>query len=118
MFTESRAQDLLAMVLGIFVALSPLWLATSNRAAWTMVVLGVLIALTGLAQMSRPELSLADYAMGLFGVLLFLAPWVMDYTGYTGASWTSWIVGIVTVLVAAAALPAIAGRGHRTVPHH
>ncbi|WP_040792788.1 SPW repeat domain-containing protein [Nocardia paucivorans] len=118
MFAESRAQDLMAMVLGVFVALSPLWVDTNNRAAWTMVVLGALIALTALAQMYRPEMSAADYAMGLFGLLLFLAPWVMDYTAFTGASWTSWIVGIVTILVAAAALPAIAGRWHRAVPHH
>ena len=118
MFTESRTQDFLAVVLGAFTALSPLWVETNTRAAWTMIVLGVLIALTGLAQMYRPEMGAADYAMGVLGVLLFIAPWVMDYTAYNGASWTSWVVGIVTVVLAVAALPAVAGRMHRAAPHH
>ncbi|WP_459548134.1 SPW repeat protein [Nocardia sp. X0981] len=118
MFTESRTQDFLAVVLGAFTALSPLWVDTNERATWTMIVLGTLIALTGLAQMYRPALAPADYAMALFGALLFLAPWVMDYTAYNGASWTSWIVGLVTVVLAVAALPAIAGRMHRAAPHH
>lgn len=118
MFTESRTQDFLAVVLGAFTALSPIWVDTNTRAAWTMIVLGVLIALTGLAQMYRPAMASTDYAMGLFGALLFLAPWVMDYTAYNGASWTSWVVGIVTVVLAVAALPAVAGRMHRAAPHH
>ncbi|ONM47199.1 SPW repeat protein [Nocardia donostiensis] len=118
MFTESRTQDLLAVLLGAFAALSPLWLETNDRATWTLVVLGVLIALTGLAQMYRPAMSAADYAMGLFGVLMFLSPWVMDFTGYNGASWTAWIVGIVTVVLAVVALPMVAGRMHRPAAHH
>ncbi|MET8774518.1 SPW repeat protein [Nocardia sp. NPDC050713] len=114
MFTESRAQDLLAVILGAFTALSPIWVDTNDRAMWTMIVLGVLIALTGLAQMARPAMAMADYAMALFGALLFIAPWAMDYTEFRGASWTSWIVGVVTVVVAVAALPAVTARMHRT----
>lgn len=118
MFTESRAQDLLAVVLGIFTALSPIWLDTSTRATWTMVVLGVLIALTGLAQMAQPSMSMADYGMALFGALLFLAPWVMDYSHLRGAAWTSWVVGLITVVVAVAALPALTSRMNRPATHH
>jgi len=118
MFTESRVQDLLAVVLGIYTAISPLWLDTSNRAMWTMIVLGVLIALTGLAQMAQPTMAMADYGMALFGALLFLSPWVMDFTQFRGAAWTSWVVGLVTVVVAAAALPAVTSRMHRPATHH
>ncbi|MEV3965916.1 SPW repeat protein [Nocardia sp. NPDC050193] len=118
MFTESRTQDFLAVVLGVFTALSPIWVATNNRAVWTMIVLGALIALTGLAQMYRPAMAAADYGMALFGALLFIAPWAMNYTGYNGASWTSWVVGIVTVVLAVAALPAVAGRMHGAATHH
>ncbi|MEV6333370.1 SPW repeat protein [Nocardia vinacea] len=118
MFTESRAQDFLAVVLGVFTALSPLWVTHNDNAMWTLIVLGVLIALTGLAQMYRPTLSAADYAMGLFGALLFISPWAMDYTDYSGASWTAWVVGVVTVVVAVAALPTVSGRLHDMAPHH
>lgn len=118
MFTDSRGQDLLAVILGAFAALSPLWLDTSSDARWSLIVLGVLIAATGLAQMARASLAWADYAMGLFGVLLFLSPWVMDFTALRGASWTAWIVGVVTAVVAVAALPAMSQRLHDMAPHH
>lgn len=118
MFTESRAQDFLAVVLGIFTALSPLWVNTNDSGMWSLIVLGVLIALTGLTQMYRATLAAADYAMGLFGALLFISPWAMDYTAYRGASWTAWVVGVVTVVVAVAALPTVSGRLHDMAPHH
>ncbi|WP_410870795.1 SPW repeat protein [Nocardia sp. A7] len=118
MFTNSRAQDLLAVVLGAFTALSPLWLDTNENARWTLIVLGALIAATGLIQMARDDLSVADYAMGVFGVLLFISPWAMDFTAFRGASWTAWVVGVVTAVVAVAALPAMNQRLHNMAPHH
>ncbi|MBB5914540.1 putative membrane protein [Nocardia transvalensis] len=112
MFSESRAQDFVAVVLGVFTALSPLWVDTSTRAAWTLIVLGVLIALTGLAQLARPAMAGMDYAMGVLGVLLFVSPWVMNFHDFTGASWTAWIVGVLTVVAAVAALPQVTARLH------
>jgi hypothetical protein len=112
MFSESRTQDFVAVVLGVFTALSPIWVDHSTRAMWTLIVLGVLIALTGLAQLTRPAMSGLDYGMGLFGVLLFISPWVMNYHAFTSASWTAWIVGVLTVVVAVAALPQVSARLH------
>ncbi|GAB2720829.1 SPW repeat domain-containing protein [Nocardia thraciensis] len=112
MFSESRAQDFVAVVLGVFTALSPIWVDTSTRAMWTLIVLGALIALSGLAQLARPAMSNLDYAMGIFGVLLFLSPWVMNFDELSGASWTAWIVGVLTVVVAVAALPQVTARLH------
>ncbi|MFC9896590.1 SPW repeat protein [Nocardia sp. NPDC127579] len=118
MFTDSRAQDGLAVVLGVFAALSTLWVATNDNAFWALVVLGALIALTGLAQIYRASMSALDYAMALFGALLFVSPWVLDFTDYFGASWTAWVVGLATVVVAVAALPTVSSRLHSMVPHH
>jgi hypothetical protein len=112
MFSDSRLQDYVAVVLGVFAALSPLWLSTNEAATWSLIVLGVLVALCGIAQIVRPTMAATDYAMGLFGVLLFLSPWVMGYTAYNGASWTAWVVGVLTVVVAVAALPAMNTRMH------
>ena len=67
MFTSSRLQDYLAVLFGAFTALSPFWVETNNKTGWTLVVLGVLIALSGLAQVYRGDWAMADYAMGLFG---------------------------------------------------
>ena len=59
------------------------------------VVLGVLVALSGLAHMARPDMAMADYAMGVFGVLMFISPWVMSFDALRGASWTAWVVGVL-----------------------
>ncbi|WP_227997157.1 SPW repeat protein [Nocardia australiensis] len=118
MFTGSRTQDYLAVVLGVFAALSPLWVETNNNGMWSLIVLGALVALAGLAQIYRPAMEATDYAMGLFGALLFISPWAMNYTAYRGASWTAWVIGIVTVVVAVAALPTVSGRLHDMAPHH
>jgi hypothetical protein len=42
----------------------------------------------------------------LFGVLLFVAPWVLTYTERTGASWTSWVVGAIAVVLGGFSVPA------------
>ena len=73
-----RWQDWAAVVIGVLTALSPIVTTTDAAAAWTMVVLGV---------------------------LLFVAPWVMSYTDLRGAAWTSWVAGVLAVVVAAFAIP-------------
>ncbi|MEU8896533.1 SPW repeat protein [Nocardia sp. NPDC048505] len=118
MFTDNRAQDGLAVILGAFAALSTLWVATNDNAFWALIVLGVLIALAGLVRWRRASMVALGYAMALFGALLFLSPWVLDFTDYFGASWTAWVVGVATVVVAVAALPAVSGRLHNMAPHH
>lgn len=119
MFTEARAQHLLVTVLGIFTALSPIWVTHNSDTRWTLIVLGVLIALAGLLQMYRPVGVFGDYAIALFGALLFISPWVMDFAAaFRGASWTAWVVGVVTVVAALTALPMVSGRLDKMVPHH
>ncbi|MFI9510533.1 SPW repeat protein [Nocardia sp. NPDC052566] len=119
MFTDSRAQHLVVTVLGIFTALSPIWVTHNDKTMWTLVVLGVLIALAGLVQLSRSLGATADYAIGVLGALLFISPWGMDFADtYRSASWTAWVVGVVTVVAALASLPMVSGRLDKMVPHH
>lgn len=63
---------------------------------------------------------MADYAMGLFGALLFISPWAMSFDNFRGASWTAWVMGVLTVVVAIAALPDVNARLHggRLATHH
>jgi hypothetical protein len=100
-----RWQDWAAVVIGAVVALSPLWVDTNTAAMWSMIVLGVLVAVTGLANMTSPDMDMVVWAMGVLGVLLFVAPWVTGYADLGGAAWTSWIGGALTVLTALVAMP-------------
>jgi uncharacterized membrane protein HdeD (DUF308 family) len=92
--------------------LSPLWTNTDNAAMWTMIVLGALVALDGLASLAVPGQVYGEGIQIVLGVLMFVSPWVMSYTGFNGISWTSWIIGALTVIAGAAALP-VAQAAHR-----
>jgi uncharacterized membrane protein HdeD (DUF308 family) len=113
----ARPHDWAEVVIGIVVALSPLWLSTDNAAMWTMVVLGALVALDGLVSLAMPGMVYGEGVQIALGVLLFIAPWVIGYTQFNGASWTSWIAGVLTVIAGAAAMP-VANAAHRTAGQH
>ncbi len=51
MKASTRWQDYAAVIIGAYAALSPLWLDTNNAAVWSLIVLGVLIAVAGLLHM-------------------------------------------------------------------
>ncbi|WP_016697229.1 SPW repeat protein [Actinoalloteichus spitiensis] len=113
----SRWQDWAAFALGVYTVISTIWLDVTAGTAWTMIVLGALLAASGLWSLAAPGSVASEWTHMLFGVLLFLAPWVIGYTEQGGAAWTSWIVGVLTVLVSAAALPE-ANTAHRGVMAH
>ena len=115
--TWRRWQDWAALVIGVLVALSPVVVATSAAAVWGLVVLGVLLAITGLWSLAVPGSVASEYVHIVLGVLLFLAPWVLGYSALAGASWTSWIGGILAVIVGATALPS-ANAEHRLAGQH
>lgn len=120
MKASTRWQDYAAVIIGAYAALSPLWLDTDTGARWSLIVLGVLVALAGLAHMARPATAAADYAIGVLGVLMFISPWVMNFHSMTGAAWTAWVVGALAVVVAVVGMPAMSARmhGHGGVAAH
>jgi SPW repeat len=115
--TWRRWQDWAALVIGVLVALAPVVVTTSAAAVWGMVVLGVVLALTGLWSLAAPGSVASEYIHVVLGVLLFIAPWVLGYSALAGASWTSWIGGILAVVVGAVAIPS-ANEQHRLVAQH
>jgi len=108
---------LAALVIGVLVALSPIVVATTAGAVWSLVVLGVLLALTGLWSLAVPGSAVSEYVHVVLGVLLFIAPWVLVYSSLAGASWTSWVGGVLAVVVGASALPS-ANAEHRVAAQH
>jgi SPW repeat len=101
----TRPFDWAEVVLGLVAALSPLWMDTDNAAMWTMIILGVLVALDGVVSLAMPGLIYGEAVQIVLGVLMFISPWVIGYTEFSGISWTSWIIGALTVIAGGAALP-------------
>lgn len=101
---STHLQDVVPLVAGIYAFLSPLWTDTTNRATWTMVVLGVITALAAIAELVRPDLIPLEGLTLILGVAFFISPWVMGFSSTMPMAWTAWIVGAVTFLVGAADL--------------
>jgi uncharacterized membrane protein HdeD (DUF308 family) len=109
----TRPQDFGTLIAGVYAALSPIWVSTTGEkgALWTLIVLGVLLAVTALTSLAMPALAATEGLTVLFGVLLFIAPWVFTYTERSGASWTSWVVGVVAVVLGGS-VAAVSNRAH------
>lgn len=99
-----RAQDYLAVIVGVYAFLSPIWTSTTGKATGTMIVLGIITAVLGLAEIIRPDVMSVEGVLAIMGVLFFISPWVMGFTAAMGMAWTAWIVGIITFAIGAADL--------------
>jgi SPW repeat len=103
----TRLQDWGTLLAGLYAALSPIWVSTSGErdAFWALIVLGALLAVTALFSLGMPGVVATEWLTVLFGVLLFIAPWVLTYTDRVGASWTSWVVGAIAAMLGGITVP-------------
>jgi hypothetical protein len=118
----TRLQDFGALIAGLYATLSPIWVSTTGeRGAYrALIALGVLLAVAALISLAMPGVVATEWLIVLFGVLLFVAPWVLSYTELTGASWTSWtswVVGVAAVILGGTAVPPSL-RAHRQAIQH
>jgi hypothetical protein len=112
----TRLQDWGTLIAGLVAALSPIWVSTTGErdARWALIALGALLAVTALCSLALPGVVATEWLAVLFGLLLFVAPWVLTYTDRTAALWTSWVVGAIAVVLGGFSVPASA-RTHRRV---
>jgi apolipoprotein N-acyltransferase len=115
----TRWEDWVAVVAGLAVALSTMFLPPMGASVAIMVTLGVLLIVSGLVNLAWPGLVAMEYVQGVLGVLLIISPWVGGYAEAMtfGPAWMSWICGVVVVIVAALAIrPSM--RAHRDAVTH
>jgi hypothetical protein len=102
----TRWQDWAAFLVGAYALLSPIWTDTTTKATWTVVILGAVTALVSLWSLAEPANVASEWVHAVMGVLLFVSPWVMGFSGTDGIAWTAWITGALAFVVGLAALPA------------
>ena len=108
----TRWQAWVALAAGAYAALSPLWTQTSDRATWTIVVLGVVTAALALWSLAMSEDRISEYALMLMGVLFIVSPWVMGFHRLDDMALTAWIVGAVTLVAGVLGMPQVDDRMH------
>jgi hypothetical protein len=112
----TRWQDYVALAAGVVMALTPLWSDPGGAGRTALLVLGVVLGLTALWSLYDPGAIASEYSHAILGVLMFVTPWVFDFTDTTVAAFTSWILGVVAVAAGLLAVPE-STRAHRQVAH-
>jgi hypothetical protein len=110
-----RWQDWAVLAVGAYALLSPLWTSHDRAGMWTLIVLGVLLALSAVWSLAAPGAVGSEYTHMALGVLFFIAPWALSYADVAGAAWTSWIAGVIAFALGLWALPESTATRHRHV---
>lgn len=91
--------------LGLYLALSPLWIAIDRQSWFT--ILGVLIVLAGLWGHATGSSALSQWVQIVLGLLTFVSPWMVFLPPWVPAAastpvtdWTLWIIGPLVIIVA------------------
>ena len=99
----AHSTDIVALLAGIYAALSPIWTTTpTGKAKGTMITLGVITALVALYSLASPDRIASEGLIALFGLEFIISPWVMSFSGTRALSVTAWIVGAVALLAGGA----------------
>ena len=111
-----RWQDWAAVVLGVILFLTPFFsgVGLNMPPAWTDYVGGALLFIVGLVNLYSPAMDGGQWTEVVLGVLVFISPWVLGFSGLMLMAWSAWIVGALAVLLAASVL--YAHRDQQTVP--
>jgi len=112
----TRWQDWAAVIGGAVAALTPLWATHSTSSMWLMIILGVVVAASGLVNLATPGAPWVEWVQLILGAALVLAPSFGTYTAHAGAAWTSWIAGAGIVVATLFALKPSAEAANMVVP--
>jgi uncharacterized membrane protein HdeD (DUF308 family) len=111
----TRWQDWTNVVLGVLLFITPFVFGATpiTAAAYTAYIGGVLLVIAGLFDLATPKNQAGEWAEALLGVLVFISPWVLGFSGLTPMAWSAWIIGVLSVVLAASVL--FAERNHQTM---
>ena len=116
--TSRRWQDWLLLLGGAWLFIAPWALDTSydSNSSWNAWTVGVLVVVAALWALAIPADQAPEWLQVVLGAWLFVAPWLLDFSGLAEAGWNAWLVsgGIVAVslwAIAQLAAPRAAGSG-------
>ena len=94
---QSRFASVLMVLVGIWVATSPIWISVTDAALTNMIITGSVIALAGLFQMFWRAV-VPSWVAGVAAVWLFISAFIFDMS--TAASWNQVISALFTMVLA------------------
>ncbi|REF01172.1 SPW repeat domain-containing protein [Thermomonospora umbrina] len=91
-------EDAVAFVAGLVAVLAPELWADATAARQPLMVLGALLALSGLYALIGAA-GPSAWTTTAFAVLTFGSPWAFGFTGEGSAAWTAWLAGGAAAIV-------------------
>jgi hypothetical protein len=92
-------QDWTDLVLAAWLFVSPWIVGVATGFGWNAWVVGAAAVLVGVWALAAPRQMAAEIVMGLFGVWLFITPWLFGFSGVAGQAWNMWIVGALLMVL-------------------
>jgi uncharacterized membrane protein HdeD (DUF308 family) len=116
---SKRFIDWINLLLGIWLIISPWVLGTVANTTGTiiLVVMGIALVAFSLWALVRVENRAAEWWNFSLGILLFVLPWIFNYTATHGDAVNSWIVGFIVAVLALITMPLISEM-HRQEHQH
>lgn len=95
--SQSRYASVIVLIVGIWVALSPIWISITGAALASVIITGIIIALMGLVQLFW-KYTLPSWIAGLAAIWLFISTFAI-----AGASaaviWNQVVFSVVTFVL-------------------
>jgi uncharacterized membrane protein HdeD (DUF308 family) len=106
---SKRFIDWVNLLLGIWLIVSP-WIlgtAASTTATYVLVVMGIALVAFSVWSLVRLDNRASEWWHFFLGILLFVLPWIFNYTATFSDAMNSWIVGIAVAALALITMPLI-----------
>ena len=94
---QSRFASVLAIVLGAWLMLSPIWISVSGAALTSLMIVGGIMILSGLVQLVT-EVTIPSIVLGLAAVYLFIS--AFSYSVSTAMIWNEVVSAVVAFVLA------------------
>jgi uncharacterized membrane protein (UPF0136 family) len=95
---QSRLASVVALLVGAWVAISPIWISVTGGALTSVIITGIVIAVAGLVQLFWKN-AIPSWISGLAAVWLFISAFAFSNMG-TSAMW-SMVVSAIAVFILA-----------------
>lgn len=94
---QSRLASVLAIVLGAWLMLSPIWISVSGAALISLLIVGGIMILSGLVQLLT-EVTIPSIVLGLAAVYLFISAFGFNVS--TGMIWNEVVSAVIAFVLA------------------
>jgi hypothetical protein len=93
---QTRTGSVITLLIGVWIALSPIWITMTGGQITSVIITGVIIALAGLVQYFWAN-SLPSWISGLASVWLFISAFL--FSAGTGVRWSNILSAIAVFLL-------------------